>query len=164
MKNLIINKGRYSELIITTTKNVKFIVLIDNEDVEKIQLYRWHMQKKYVACKKGCGHMYLHRYLLNAPANLQVDHRNRNTLDNRKSNLRICSVKDNNRNHSKNCNNKSGYKNIYKVKNRELWKVAIRADGNEYVKYFKLDELNQAIEWRNEVLKRVHGEYANLDN
>lgn len=128
MKNLIINKGRYSELIITTTKNVKFIVLIDNEDVEKIQLYRWHMQKKYVACKKGCGHMYLHRYLLNAPANLQVDHRNRNTLDNRKSNLRICSQETNLRNREvqkaeEKKENNSGQKYIYRSGNK--WKVII---------------------------------------
>lgn len=141
------------------------VIYVDTEDYNKIKSFRWYIDKDgYVVGYVGGKMVKLHRFIIDCPQDKVVDHINRNKLDNRKSNLRICSVKDNNRNHSKNCNNKSGYKNIYKVKNRELWKVAIRADGNEYVKYFKLDELNQAIEWRNEVLKRVHGEYANLDN
>ena len=141
------------------------VTYVDIEDYNRIKSFRWYIDKVgYVVGYVDGKMVKLHRFITDCPQDKVVDHINRNKLDNRKSNLRICSVKDNNRNHSKSCNNKSGYKNIYKVKNRELWKVAIRADGNEYVKYFKLDELNQAIEWRNEVLKRVHGEYANLDN
>jgi hypothetical protein len=141
------------------------VTYVDMEDYNRIKSFRWYIDKDgYVVGYVNGKMVKLHRFITDCPQDKVVDHINRNKLDNRKSNLRICSVKDNNKNHSKSCNNKSGYKNIYKVKNRELWKVAIRADGNEYVKYFKLDELNQAIEWRNEVLKRVHGEYANLDN
>lgn len=135
MKNLIINKDKYSELIITTTKKVKFVVLIDTEDVEKIQPYKWYMQKNYVACKKNNKNMYLHRFLINAPKELQVDHKNRNTLDNRKSNLRLCTQEENLRNKivqkaQDKKSNISGQKYIYK--SGDKWKVSITY-GNKQI-------------------------------
>ena len=42
------------------------------------------------------GTMYLHRYLLDAPKGLTVDHKNHDTLDNRRSNLKLCTNQENN--------------------------------------------------------------------
>lgn len=56
---------------------------------------------------------YLHRIILNAKKGQYVDHKNCNSLDNRKTNLRFCSIKENARNRGKQLNNKSGYKGVY---------------------------------------------------
>lgn len=40
----------------------------------------------------------IHRYLLDPPADMVVDHINGDPLDNRRSNLRVCTVAENNRN------------------------------------------------------------------
>lgn len=85
------------------------ITLIDDEDLERIKviLYQkssWYMDKLgYVRawCKyKGYRKKFvLHRVIMNCYDNSKdVDHINRNPLDNRKCNLRICTHEENRRN------------------------------------------------------------------
>lgn len=83
-------------------------VLIDEEDIEKVESYKWYInvpqnaRTLYVANDK-LGK--LHRYLMKAPKNLVVDHINRNGLDNRKENLRLTTASMNSRNmDTKSCN------------------------------------------------------------
>lgn len=55
----------------------------------------------------------LHRFIMNAPDGMVVDHKDRNTFDNRRSNLRICSQQGNVRNQTLSLANKSGHKGVY---------------------------------------------------
>lgn len=50
---------------------------------------------------------------MNPNTDEEIDHINRNKLDNRKSNLRICNRSINMQNRGVNKNNTSGYKGIY---------------------------------------------------
>jgi hypothetical protein len=62
--------------------------IVDVEDVPKIMGHRWTSAKRYATTQKGC---YLHRTILGAECEGRViDHINRNPLDNRKKNLRVC--------------------------------------------------------------------------
>lgn len=64
-------------------------VIIDREDFFKIYPKRVSLSPKGYAI---CGvHKRVHRLIMDCPAGLQVDHINRNKLDNRKCNLRIVS-------------------------------------------------------------------------
>jgi len=56
----------------------------------------------------------LGRFILNAPKGLVVDHINRNILDNRRENLRICTHSDNSRNRGANKNRKQKYFGVRK--------------------------------------------------
>ena len=87
-----------------------YTVLIDKEDEEKIKQHSWRICSKEL--KQGLHYFHsmssrkikprkdyrLHRFIMNAPSGTIVDHINRNTLDCRKKNLRICTALINARN------------------------------------------------------------------
>ena len=99
------------------------VALIDDEDFELVSQYTWYAgwdshTKSYYACtkikKETGGHtlLQMHRLIMNAQKGEQVDHINHNTLDNRKSELRICNASENQHNQGKYSNNTSGYKGV----------------------------------------------------
>lgn len=153
MKNKIINRDNYSEIEIKSSKGI-FYCKIDTEDIEKVQLYRWHMQNKYVACKFKGSHLYLHRYLMNPNKDMQVDHKNRNTLDNRKINLRMCTQQKNLQNKSKNSNDNCTY--IYP--SGKKWRAVITyANKQLYLGMYKTKQEAQNI--INSCLKNIIWQY-----
>lgn len=81
----------------------------------------------------GRGTIQLHRELTDAPSDMVVDHRSRNTLDNRDENLRVCSITENNGNSIKpTYNNKkltSTYKGVCWDKSNRHWKANISHAG-----------------------------------
>ena len=66
---------------------------------------------------------YIHRYVLNVKSNKQVDHKFHNKLDNRKSELRLCTRSQNN------MNKKS--KGIYYDPNTNKWCAEIHVNKNK---------------------------------
>jgi len=102
--------------------------LIDVDDYEKfVKGESFHLIKPgYVVNGK---HKYLHRLITNAPDGMDVDHINGNKLDNRKSNLRICSRAQNQMNRGKTKNNKSGFKGVFFNKPTGKFMSKIMIDG-----------------------------------
>ena len=86
------------------TTNTNSIFLIDIEDYDKIKDLCWYESKQgYIHHKdKGQQIMQLHRLITGCPRDKVVDHINHNKRDNRKSNLRICTQKENCNNRPKN--------------------------------------------------------------
>lgn len=84
------------------------IAIVDAEDYEWLWNYKWFStvkRNKFYAIRKDPTHKkagakteYMHRLINKTPSDLQCDHIHRNTLDNRKSQLRSCTEKDNKRN------------------------------------------------------------------
>lgn len=93
---------------------------IDLEDVERIQQWHWSYVGKYVKSRtEGVkGWINLHRLLIDAPDDSLVDHKNGDTLDNRKSNLRLCNKSQNAMNTGIRSTNTSGCTGVQKRYNR----------------------------------------------
>lgn len=70
-------------------------VLIDIEDVDKVSKFKWRKSTKNYIKTGNSEQLYLHRLITDCQDGLEVDHINHNPLDNRKSNLRICTHKEN---------------------------------------------------------------------
>lgn len=71
----------------------------------------------------------LHRVLMSAPQDLQVDHRNNDKLDNRRQNLRICSISQNKQNVF--AKGRSKYLGVWFDKAINKWTVQARIDGRK---------------------------------
>ena len=88
----------------------------------------------------------------------QIDHIDRNPLNNAESNLRDGSV-GNSRNRPRQRNNRSGCPGVYMDKVTGHWKVQVCANGKHYhIGTFR--DFNHARNARNEAARRLHGEFA----
>jgi hypothetical protein len=104
------------------------VALIDDEDYVLISQYNWYYNDGYAKAYHKGKRLRMHRIILNAKKQ-QVDHRNRNRLDNRKCNLRLCTLKENNRNINMRKDNTSGYKGVSLDKTTGHWKPLVYVDG-----------------------------------
>lgn len=106
-------------------------VLVDDEDYAWLSQWKWRRGTNGYAVRSTCyekqpSSIAMHRAILNFPPKpLEVDHINRNRLDNRRSNLRIVEKAVNLRNRGLSKNNWSGVKGICWDKTREKWQVLV---------------------------------------
>lgn len=107
--------------------------LVDDEDFESLTAFSWFVtrgiSKWPYAVRSIRGRPFsLHRQLMGAPQNREVDHINGDTLDNRRKNLRICSHKENLRNKSKQAGTTlSRFKGVSLSRGR--WRAQIEQNG-----------------------------------
>lgn len=111
------------------------VALVDDEDYEEVARYKWcYMTAGYAARsvvkEKKRWLLYMHREILKPPKGKHVDHVNGDTLDNRRSNLRLATHAENMRNSKKlSKNNTSGYKGVAFDRSTGNWKAYISVDG-----------------------------------
>ena len=74
---------------------IKF--LVDKEDLETVNKYRWYCNGGYARGWVNGKKIYMHQLLMNSFGK-EVDHINRDKLDNRRCNLRLCLHCENTRN------------------------------------------------------------------
>lgn len=85
--------------VIGKTCNTGKEFFISTEDYEKVKDFCWYeMNNGYISTKSRALSSTLHRYLMNPPVGLVVDHINHNKADNRRENLRVCSYSANGKN------------------------------------------------------------------
>lgn len=114
--------------------------IVDTEDYEWLIQWKWCTQKS-----RGCFYavrndwydkkshtIKMHRSILKAPINQQIDHINHNGLDNRKSNLRIVSFSVNAQNSCLHKNTKSKYRGVYHQSDCKSWAARIGFNNETY--------------------------------
>lgn len=146
-----------------TNPNTNAVFIIDVDDVNKVNMYDfWFRDNKgYIKSVSRGKEVRLHKIIIGTTSN-GVDHINGNRSDNRKLNLRACSVEQNNRNRKTPITNKSGFKGVYWDKKRNKWRAVITASGNIYSLGWFNDVRRAAIAY-NEAAAKHHGEFARLN-
>lgn len=97
--------------------------MVDDGDYEKVSRYRWHYNNGYAISDFGVR---MHRFIMNPPQNLVIDHINHDRLDNRRSNLKICTQFENSQNRT---HAKATYGNVYSNKDVTKWYACNMIDG-----------------------------------
>jgi len=105
--------------------------IVDDEDFEYFNQWKWHICKGYAARHSKIDegkrrYIYLHRYINKTQDGFVTDHINRNTLDNRKCNLRTTTNSLNGFNRNINKNNRSGYLGVFWREDRKKWMSYIK--------------------------------------
>lgn len=142
--------------------------IIDADDFEKVRKYSW----RYSAGEYGHGAVVawdrdikwpvlLHRLIMEAPKGVEVDHINRNVLDNRRTNLRLCSRKENSRN--RNYTKSNGLpKGVHWRTGSSTYRAAISVDG-EFISLGSFrDPITAAVAYDEAAIK-YFGEFARLN-
>ena len=159
--NEIIDCVDHAEIITYNSKGEETArALIDLENVDIVKDYKWRLNDQGYIVNDKVGR--LHRFLTNPPDNMVVDHINHNKLDNRISNLRICTSQQNNMNTSKRSDNSSGVTGVYWDKQNNKWIASIQVNGKQiHLGYFKTKE--GAVEARRQAEIEYFGEYRRVD-
>ena len=140
------------------------VALVDDEDFEWINQWKWMYN--------GCGYAvrevngtacYMHRVIMGTPKGMVTDHVNRNKLDNRRENLRICNMSQNKINDGLRSTNSSGYKGVQYVSNKrkrnKRWYAHIMHNyKNICIGYFYTPE-EASLAYNKKALE-LYGEFA----
>jgi hypothetical protein len=78
----------HAEIVINSKKYGEHRVVVDTCDVPLIENYRWYLNGRYIASRINIKNIPIHHFILPPKENYIIDHINRNTLDNRRCNLR----------------------------------------------------------------------------
>lgn len=134
------------------------VVLFDPEDMEIVSAYSWGLDHSgYAKATVGGRTVHLHRLLMGLQFGdkRQVDHINSNRADNRRSNLRICTARENRRNTRKRKDNTSGFKGVIRVGRDGSFRAVLAVGG------FKSAE--EAARVYDTLAEAAYGEYALLN-
>ena len=137
---------------------------IDIEDWVKCKDICWWISNEgYVVTQSiKDKHIKLHRFLMNPPKDMFVDHINGDRANNCKSNLRIVTQQQNQMNHSIFKNNTSGHTGVCWDKGANKWEARIGNKGKTVnLGYFTNKE--DAIKARQEAEIKYFGEYRRKD-
>lgn len=170
------NKGKYITLFENHAEidlGYGFVSLIDLEDVDKCKDWNWYLNKDGYVVRSiliDVKAIRLHRIIMNTPKGMDTDHIDHNPLNNRKSNLRICSRSENSMN-TITTTGTSKYKGVYWNKKNKKWIAQIKIDyKNIYLGSFyneedaaiaynnKATELFGDFKLVNELVKRINNE------
>jgi hypothetical protein len=146
-------------------------VVIDDEDYERVSSRKWYKlqgnNREHIYFESYDGFtggrsrsIYLHKYIMGIGAGFDVDHINRDTCDNRKSNLRRAT-------HAQNCwnqkarKNPTGLKGVTKICGAKGYFSRIRVNGSR-IHLGCFDTPEEAHKAYCNAAIKYHGEYASF--
>jgi DUF971 family protein len=152
--------------------------LIDLDDFDKVLNYEFKWFAKYnlntdsyyvystiykytPEGKKFNSTVKLNKYVLDYTGNKEIDHKNHDTLDNRKFNLRVSEYADNSKHRKgKNKNNSTGYRNVSMRNGKPI--VQLQVDGKNRV-WSGFKDIHEAGLFARTKREEVYGEYCGGD-
>ena len=136
--------------------------IVDDADHAALAAHKWYARRSlagvwYAVRKVNRRPVLMHRVIAQPTDGLCVDHINRDGLDNRRSNLRICTHAENMRNRKAQRNAASPYKGVFEERNR--WRARIEANGRQHNLGLHDTQEAAALAY-DEAARELHGAFA----
>lgn len=148
--------------------------LVDDEDFDELNKYKWHFKTDGYAARNFRLYrgkrttIRMHQFILVPPTGMVTDHKDRNKLNNQKSNLRICTRSQNGMNRKKNINGVSKFKGVSpSIKGKYKYYIStIFVNGKTIWGAFPYTSDGEiaAAKHYNEMANKHFGEFAHLNN
>jgi hypothetical protein len=135
---------------------------IDDDDLALVSQYRWYENEGYAITYHKGKRTRMHRLIMNASDGVDVDHRDIEKLNNQKSNLRFCTVTQNNRNVASRKNNTTGYKEVTIDPTTGHYRPNIYKDGAA-LSFGQFKEKRHAALTRDLWALDIYGEFASTN-
>ncbi len=138
--------------------------IVDGTDFEWLKRHKWRLlggegvvgyAYRYERGKK----IFMHREIMQTPPGFVADHKDRNPLHNRRSNLRNCRPQENQHNRRR-APNQSGFVGVYPY--RQKWRAEIHS-GGKVVYREVFDDPVQAAKARDRKAYELFGSFAYLN-
>lgn len=159
-----------SERILVKSEGEDRFAIVDPEDFVGLSRYSWKLDRHGYAIRntrvngKSVG-VLMHRQILGLTPrdrDVHTDHRNGERLDNRRDNLRRCSLSENNRHNGPHRSSSSRYKGVTWHRGVSKWQAAIYSGGKTH--YLGLYESEDAAARAYDVAaEQLFGDYAFLN-
>lgn len=142
--------------------------LVDNEDYEELSKYKWCASKLHyggfiairgVWVNGKTINISMHRQIMNVPKGLDIDHKNHETLDNRRCNLRKATSSQNHMNSRKRKGCSSRFKGVSWHKLTRKWRAYICLNGKICHLGLFINEIDAAKAYDKKA-KELFGEFA----
>ena len=147
--------------------------IVDPEDYPRLAKHKWQLAKSPTGSyavrwqrnpnKTTRKRIWMHRQVIHIPGHLLCDHINRNSLDNRKANLRPATVSQNLCNRPKTkSKTRSKYKGLEWDRTQRKWKARIQINNRKIYLGSFTSEIDAARAYDRAAMK-YHREFANLN-
>lgn len=153
--------------------NSDLFAIVDDEDFALVSRYKWHVRRtknsntvyasasKHVPGRRSPVNIRMHRLITGAPKGMEVDHIDRNGLNNTRGNLRVCTSTENRRNSTSECGN-SRFKGVSFDKTKGRFVASISVNNKTIHLGTYADEISAAMAY-NEGAEKHHGAFARLN-
>ena len=142
------------------------VAIVDAGDYPSLIRYKWYATKSdptfYAATNMNKRSTPMHRAIMEPPMGMVVDHINHNGLDNRRSNLRICTSSQNSRNRRPDREKQVKYKGVSFHKRDKTFRATIQYQNKALTIGCYQDEIAAAKAYDRKA-KELFGEYAYLN-
>jgi hypothetical protein len=142
------------------------VALVDDEDFAHLSQFKWQAHRKggktyYAKTDIGRRSVGMHQMVMDA-GDLEVDHRDGNGLDNRRSNLRLATHSQNQCNRGLQRNSTSGFTGVSWRKDIGSWQAYVNFEGKRKNLGCFTDPIDAARAYNDAALD-LHGEFAVLN-
>ena len=142
--------------------------LVDDEDFEWLSQWNWNKNQYGYAMRSTMKNgksknLFMHQLIMECPKGMEIDHANRNKLDNRRSNLRVATRQQNSRNMPATHKSKTSiYKGVSWYSRDQRW-IAQISTGEKCLKLGRYESEEDAAKAYDQAAYKEFGEFAYLN-